>query len=174
MTGSPTEVFTGMLHGVDTLDWAAVRACFTDRIDADYTSLWGGEAATVAVDDVIADWTELATGFDATQHLTGPYVVTSANDHTVTCATTVRAYHHVVEDGGASTWMVSGRYDIRLERENRHPGGGDPHDADSLVTDRVPWRIAAITLHLGYEDGDRGLVDLARKRSRAGVGGRTG
>jgi SnoaL-like domain len=156
MTGSPTEVFTAMLHGVDTLDWVTVRACFTDPIDVDYTSLWGGEAATVAVDDVIADWTELATGFDATQHLTGPYAVTSANDQTVTCTTTVRAYHHVVEDGGASTWMVSGRYDIRLERESDG------------------WRIAAITLHLGYEDGDRRLTDLARKRSRAGVGGRAG
>ena len=150
MTGSPTDVFTTMLHGVDTLDWATVRACFTDRIDVDYTSLWGGEAATVAVDDVIADWTELATGFDATQHLTGPYAVTSASEQTVTCATTVRAYHHLVEDGDASTWMVSGRYDLRLERE----------------TDG--WRIAAITLHLAYEDGDRQLADLARKRSRAG------
>jgi hypothetical protein len=174
MTGSPTEVFTAMLHGVDALDWSTVRARFTDRIDVDYTSLWGGEAATVAVDDVIADWTELATGFDATQHLTGPYAVTSADEQTLTCATTVRAYHHVVEDGDASNWMVSGRYDIRLERENRHRGGDDPHDVDARVADRIPWRIQAITLHLAYEDGDRRLVDLARKRSRAGVGGRAG
>jgi hypothetical protein len=174
MTTRPTEVFTAMLHGVDTLDWTAVRACFADRIDVDYTSLWGGEPATVDVDDIIADWTELATGFDATQHLTGPFVVTSASEQTVACTTTVRAYHHVVEDGGASTWMVSGRYDIRLERENRHRGGDDPDDVDSLVADRVPWRIAAITLHLAYEDGDRRLTDLARKRSVAGVGGRVG
>ena len=156
MTTSPTEVFTRMLHGVDTLDWATVRACFAERVDVDYTSLWGGEPATVAIDDIIADWSELATGFDATQHLTGPLAVTSESDREMTCATTVRAYHHVVEAGSASTWMVSGRYDIRLERD---PDG---------------WRIAAIALHLAYEDGDRRLTDLARKRSVAGAGGRAG
>ena len=112
---NPTDVFTTMLHGVDTLDWDTVRACYTERVDVDYTSLWGGEPATVPIDDLIADWTELATGFDATQH------------------------------------------DIRLRRDE--PGR---------------WRIQAITLHLAYEDGDRRLVDLARQRSVAGVGGRAG
>lgn len=156
MTTSPTDVFTTMLHGVDTLDWAAVRACFTDRIDVDYTSLWGGEAQTMPVDDLVSGWTELATGYDATQHITGPIVVTYENADRIDCTTTFRAYHHVIEDGGASTWLVAGRYDIRLQRESDG------------------WRIAAITLHLGYEDGDRRLVDLARQRSMAGVGGRAG
>ena len=165
---SPTDVFTRMLHGVDTLDWDTVRSSFTERVDLDYTELWGGEAGTVPIGDLVSDWTELATGFDATQHLTGPVVVTRQDGEQVQCATTFRAYHHVIENPGASTWLVVGRYDIRLERESRHRGGDDTSDVDSH------WWIRGITLHLAYEEGDRGLVDLARKRSQAGVGGRAG
>ncbi len=166
---SPTDVFTTMLHGVDTLDWDTVRSSFAERVDVDYTELWGGEAATVPIDDLVSDWTELATGFDATQHLTGPIAVVADQDaDRIDGVTTFRAYHHVIEAAGASTWLVVGRYDIGLEPENRHRGGDDPQDVDSH------WRIRAITLHLAYEEGDRGLVDLARKRSRAGEGGRAG
>ena len=152
---NPTDVFTTMLHGVDTLDWGTVLSSFADRVDIDYTELWGGEPDTLPIDALVTDWTELATGFDATQHLTGPLIMTHQDDERVECATTFRAYHHLIEESGASTWMVSGRYAIRLQR-----------DADR-------WRIGAITLHLAYEEGDRRLVEAARQRSVAGVGGRT-
>jgi SnoaL-like domain len=152
----PTEVFTRLLHAIDDLDWDSVRACFAERIDLDYTSLWGGTAETVAVDDLVADWRELATGFDATQHLTGPFVDVDRDDQRLTCTTTVRAYHHLVEAGEAATWLVAGGYRVRLVRE---PTG---------------WRIHGITLRLSYESGDRELTTRARERSVQGVGGRTG
>jgi hypothetical protein len=152
----PTDVFTTMLHAIDDLDWDTVRSTFAERIDVDYTSLWGGTAATVAIGDLVAGWTELATGFDATQHLTGPFVVTYEDAERVDCATTVRAYHHLVEDGDAATWMVAGRYRIRLERRSER------------------WQIAAVTLNLAYESGDRDLTTLARERSVKGAGGRVG
>jgi len=151
---SPTDVFTTMLRAVDTLDWDTVRSSFADRIEMDYTQLWGGQAQTLPIDDLVSDWTDLATGFDATQHITGPIVVTHENADRIECTTTFRAYHHVIEDVGASTWLVAGRYDIRL----RATAGR--------------WRIQAMTLHLAYEEGDRRLVDLARQRSATGVGGR--
>jgi SnoaL-like domain len=153
---NPSDVFTTMLGGVDTLDWDTVRSSFTERIDVDYTSLWGGDAGPMSVDELVSGWTELATGYDATQHITGPIVTTYEDDERVDCATTFRAYHHVIEESGPSTWMVAGRYDIRLSQ------------------DAGRWRIQAITLHLAYEEGDRRLVDVARKRSAAGVGGRAG
>jgi hypothetical protein len=71
--------------------------------------------------------------------------------------TTVRGYHHLVGDEGRSaTWMVSGRYQIHFDHS---PDRG--------------WRISAITLALAYEEGDRGLVDIAQRRGATGVGGRT-
>ena len=152
-----TDVFTLMLHGVDTLDWDTVRACFAPEIATDYTSLWGGDPEKLTPDDLLASWEPFATGFDATQHLTGPIAVVRADGDTATCVTTVRAYHHVVpaeDDEPAGTWMVSATYDIGLARG---PDG---------------WKISAITLNLAYEDGDRVLVDAARARGERRAGGR--
>ena len=152
-----TDVFTLMLHGVDTLDWGTVRACFDSEIATDYTSLWGGEPEKLTPDDLLASWEPFATGFDATQHLTGPIAVVRADGDTATCVTTVRAYHHIVagdREGPVGTWMVSATYDIGLHRT---PDG---------------WKITAVTLNLAYEDGSRDLVDLARARGEARSGGR--
>jgi SnoaL-like domain len=153
----PTDVFTSMLHAIDTLDWDTFRSTFAAEIALDYTSLWGGEPEKTTVEDLVARWQPFASGFDATQHLTGPIVVAWSDAHSATCTTTVRAYHHVVaDDGGSGTWMVSGQYRIGLE----------------LGTDG--WKISAITLTLAYEEGDRGLVDVAQHRADTGTGGRTG
>lgn len=99
MTGS--DVLTRLLHGIDLRDWAAVRAAFHDEVRTDYTSLWGGEAATVRADDLVADWRAFAGGFTATQHLTGPVVVTEG-----LARTHVRA-HHWIDD---EVWTVHGHY----------------------------------------------------------------
>jgi hypothetical protein len=152
-----TDVFTLMLHGVDTLDWDTVRTCFAAEIATDYTSLWGGEPEKLTPDELLASWVPFATGFDATQHLTGPIAVVRADDRAATGVTTVRAYHHIAAGAGdeqSGTWMVSAHYEIGLDRA---PDG---------------WKISAITLNLAYEDGDRALVDVARARGERRTGGR--
>lgn len=158
----PADVFTTMLHAVDTLDWDSFRSTFGAEVALDYTSLWGGEPEKVPVEDLVARWQPFASGFDATQHLTGPIFVTQADMESVTGATTVRAYHHIVGDDGdtgrSGTWMVAARYEIGLDRGP---------DGDG-------WKISAITLSLAYEEGDRGLVDVALRRAESGRGGRTG
>jgi hypothetical protein len=152
-----TDVFTRMLHAVDSLDWGTFRALFTAEVALDYTSLWGGNPERMSPDALAASWQEVAAGYDATQHLTGPIAVTRADEQTATCVTTVRAYHHVVQDGREpATWMVAGRYTVGLE-----------HGADG-------WRISAITLSVSYEEGSREVVELARQRVAAGAGGRVG
>jgi len=100
-----TDVITQLLHAIDALDWARVRASFTDEVRTDYTSLWGGEPATVHADDIISDWQQLAHGFDATQHLTGPIIEVDGQWHTH-----VRAHHWL--DGQA--WTVYGHYIARI------------------------------------------------------------
>lgn len=155
--GGPGEVFTSMLHAIDNLGWERFRASFAPRVAVDYTSLWGGEPETLGLDDLARSWQELAHGYDATQHLTGPIVVTYSDDRSARCRTTLRAYHHVIDDDhGAATWMVAGQYTVELSR-----------NTDS-------WVIGAIVLAVAYEEGDRTVVDVARQRSAAGIGGRTG
>jgi hypothetical protein len=50
-------VLTRMLHAIDARDWDGVRAEFAEEVATDYTSLWGGEPATVSVDDLLAGLT---------------------------------------------------------------------------------------------------------------------
>ena len=152
-----TDLVPAMLHAVDTLDWDTVRRCFAADIATDYTSLWGGEPEKVAGDDLVDSWASLLTGFDATLHLTGPIVVTRADDHAATGVTAVRGYHHLVaDDGQADTWMVAGHYELGFTR----------------AEDGLGWKIDALTLTVAYEDGDRVLVDAARARGEAHAGGR--
>lgn len=158
---SVTGVFTLLLHGIDTLDWDTVRDCLAPELVTDYTSLWGGEAEKLTPDELLANWEPFATGFDATQHLTGPIVLVDQGhdqgDDTATGVTTVRGYHHVVpgQDGEpAGTWMAAGRYEVGFTRT-----------ADG-------WKVNAITLSMAYEDGSRDLVDLARARGERRSGGR--
>lgn len=148
------DVVTTMLLAIDALDWRTVRAALAPRVTTDYTSLWGGEPEKMAADELVDRWRQLLTGFDATQHLTGPVVVTRADERGATCATTVRGYHHIATDDGPATWMVAGRYEIGLDRG---PDG---------------WAVDAITLAVAYEEGDRGLVDVARRRGEDRAGGR--
>lgn len=129
-------------HAVDDRDWTAVRAGLTDEVAADYSSLSGGEPEQLAADELVARWRGLLPGFDGTQHLLGPLVITTAGDD-ATVDTNVRAYHRL----GESTWIVAGRYDLTLRR------------ADGT------WRVAGIVLHTTYTDGDRSLPGQATARA---------
>ena len=148
-----------LFHAVDDLDWAAVTASLTSEVTIDYTSLWGGQADRLDAAQLVSAWRELLPGFDATQHLLGPILATPADANTVNIDLNVRGYHLIrvdqPEDAPAATWMVAGRYSIDVHR----------HDG--------VWRIAAITLRVSYEHGDRNLVDVARHRVANRTGGRT-
>jgi hypothetical protein len=98
---SDADVLTNMLHAIDARDFESVRAAFAEQVRTDYTSLWGGEPATVAIDDLLSGWQELVDGLDATQHLTGPIVTVDGRLHTH-----VRARHW--QDG--ESWTVFGHY----------------------------------------------------------------
>jgi hypothetical protein len=83
------DVLPRMLHAIDALDWPAVRAAFAEQVRVDYTSLSGGEPETLPADDLVARWQGLLPGFDATQHMTGPVVLTD-DDGDVRADTHVR------------------------------------------------------------------------------------
>jgi hypothetical protein len=91
----------------------------------------------------------MAAGFDATQHLLGPFAVIDESESSLTVGTNVRAYHHIA---GVGTWLVAGRSVIGLTCTD-----GD-------------WVIGGITLHARYEEGDRQLVTRARARRAAREG----
>jgi len=42
------------------------EAAFADSVVIDYTSLWGGEPATITPAELMASWRGIVPGFDAT------------------------------------------------------------------------------------------------------------
>ena len=145
-TSDAADTFTLMLHAIDAKDWDAVRRAFADRIEIDYSSLFGVPAATVPVDEHVAGWRAFARSFDATQHVTGPIVV-NEEAKGVVAHTHVRAYHQMKDAPGGELWMVAGHYRVRL------------------VQQAGSWKIAGITLTVFYQEGNRSIPELARARS---------
>jgi SnoaL-like domain len=139
---SDADALPRMLHAIDALDWPAVRAAFADQVSVDYTSLSGGEPETLPAGDLMARWQGLLPGFDATQHLSGPVVLTD-DDGGVRADTHVRGYHHLRGAEGGETWGVYGHYTARL--------------ADGKITE--------LTLQVFYQEGNLGLPALATERA---------
>jgi hypothetical protein len=136
---SGAETVTRLLHAVDRLDWAQVRDCLADQVAVDYTELFGGEAETLGADELIARWRGLLPGFDATQHLTGPVLLTRDGRPGVRADTHVRAYHYL----GGETWGVHGHYVARV----------------------VDGKISELTLQVFYTEGRQELTTAATARA---------
>lgn len=127
-------VLTRLLHAIDAEDWDVVRACLADELRTDYTSLFGGEAEHLTVDELIGRWRPLMRGLTATHHQTGPVEETGDRLETHVVA------HHWLDDApGGDTWVVYGHYVV-------------------TVTD---GRIAELTLLTSRQTGNRDLPGLA-------------
>jgi hypothetical protein len=124
--------------GTDERDWPAVRACFTDEVLFDMTSLLGGQAATVSPQMITDNW---ARGFEKLQsvhHQAGNYRVEVAGERAQVFCYAV-AFHYRAVPSGNNSRMFAGSYDLWLVREN-----GD-------------WLINAFRFNLKFIDGNRGL-----------------
>jgi hypothetical protein len=142
----PAAVLARLLHAIEALHWPGVRDCLADRVETDYTELFGGAVQQVSGDELVASWQALVPGFDASQHITGPVLAEPASGDLLLSAH-VRAYHRLAEAEGGEVWAVHGHYQARLCRVD-----GD-------------WRISALALRMFYEEGNTGLPELAGKRA---------
>ena len=133
-----------MLFAIDQLAWGELRNRFVDEVQVDYTSLFGGEAQTLKADALLGQWQGLLPGFDATQHMTGPVIVTSSKVDAATAETHVRGYHYLASD----MWMVAGHYTMRMARSDGY------------------WRIASIRLDVYRQEGNTELPARAMERAK--------
>lgn len=126
---------------VDLQAFGALKPRFADMLQLDYSSLFGGEVEQLSSADLMARWSGLVPGFDATRHALSDIEVELDGD-TADASAAVTASHWL--DG--VIWRVSGRYVFRFAREE-----GD-------------WRITEMAFLLQKEEGDRGLIERALAR----------
>lgn len=126
----------------DLHDWARVRAQFADQVMVDYTSLAGGQPATIMADTLIESWRGFLPGFSATQHVIANHRV-SVDGALAEVLSQFIANHRLVEAPGGDLWTLGGHYRHRLRRA----GAG--------------WHVVAITMTWTWQSGNADLPKLA-------------
>lgn len=128
---------------IDSRDWAAYRACFAEQIELDFSAATHGPPAWEAMS---ADaWVERCRGFftrlTATQHIPALLRVEVDGAH-ATGSKQLHAQHHH-EGFAPSVQLMTGRYDFEATRTGE------------------AWRFTRLRLHIGWEEGNRAVVDHA-------------
>ena len=142
------DVLTRLLFAVDAVDWDTVRDGLAAEVRVDYTSMAGGEPETLPAGKLIARWQSLLPGFDTTQHLTGPVLLTEDGGPGLRADTHLVAWHRIAGADGGETWTLRGHYTARLD----------------------DGKITMLTLQVFGQEGNLGLPELAVRRAAAGEG----
>lgn len=120
----------------DLRDWATVKACFTEQVEVDYTSLMGGQPEAIAAEALVQRWKSFFDAtFKTTQHLLGSHVVTF-NGNTATCMSHFQA-RHIPLDSAKEPWTLGGYYTHELVKQSER------------------WLIQKMKMVWTWESGDR-------------------
>ncbi|MGW5262339.1 nuclear transport factor 2 family protein [Microbispora sp. NPDC004025] len=127
------DACTRMAWHADQREWSRLTEVFADKVTLDYTSLNGGEPATLAPAQIVHGWQSALGDYKATQHLLGNHLVTLDGD-TAVCTASFQATHRKPDD---SVWTLGGTYRFTLMRT----GDG--------------WRITSVVMTTAWSDGIR-------------------
>ena len=129
-----TELFVA----TDARDWPRVRACFTETVHFDQTSLVGGNPAEVSPVDITNGWDEGLKPLQAVHHQIGNLQVELESDQaTVRCYGI--AYHYLPNRTGKDTRVFVGSYEFKLAKK-----------PDS-------WKISSFIYKVKFIDGNKEL-----------------
>jgi hypothetical protein len=134
-----TDCIVKLFVSTDARDWAGVRACFTDRVFFDMTSLAGGAPATLPAEQIVAGWTQGLAPIEFVHHQAGNFQITVRGDEADASCYGI-ALHYRRTASGRNTRTFVGSYDFTLV----NPAG----DA---------WRISAFRFTLKFIDGNPDL-----------------
>jgi SnoaL-like domain len=127
-----------IFDSVDAKDWDRALTLFEPAVEVDFTSLNGGEPATITRDELVDGWRQGLHPRKKSFHLVGHYRVRVADD---TAAVAVKGYAYNVldEDLGGGMWEVWGAYDIPLRRTE------------------AGWKAAGIAFRAWHSRGDESV-----------------
>jgi hypothetical protein len=125
---------------VDAKDWTDARSYFADTITVDFTSLIGGEPATIPADALIQGWSGNLTAEKTSFHLRGNHRITFIDTDSAVMLSHGYAWNRMdrgalPENGGETLWEVWGTYEHGF-----------------TLTD-AGWRVSAMTFTMTAERG---------------------
>src|SRR4051794_40149670 len=135
-----TDCIVRLFVCTDTRDWNGVRACLTESVYFDMTSLAGGEPATVPAEQIIAGWKEGLAPIESVHHQAGNFEIAVRNREADASCYGI-AMHYRRNPSGRNTRTFVGTYDFTL--------------VSSLDES---WRIAAFRFNLKFIDGNADLT----------------
>jgi hypothetical protein len=132
---------------IDLRDWALLRTCFCDLVEADFTSFGTRDVFRGSADDWVAAVRSTIEGLDATQHLTANHVHEISGDSAV-CTAYIRARHVFAAADGENQYTIGGYYSWHLERQGEE------------------WRAAKYAITVTWKSGNRHILKQAARRSK--------
>jgi hypothetical protein len=122
-------------NACDAKDWAKCRAFFADEIDVDFTSLAGGEPATISADDLVGAWQTNLFAEKKTFHQRGNHRIETDGDSGSVFS---KAYAFNLLESGEVTglWEVWGNYTHEFRRIDGE------------------WKCTAMKLEVVHQRGD--------------------
>src|SRR5579859_4077328 len=100
----------------DGKDWKRCRDCFTDHIEADFTSLAGGQRGRLAADDLVSAWASVLYAGKRSHHIRTHHQIEIAGDVAI-----VRSKAYIINamnrDLGSGLWEIWANFTHSLIRE---------------------------------------------------------
>jgi hypothetical protein len=113
------ELVNAIFDAVDEKDWGTAQELFDGKVTVDFTSLDGGDIATISGAELVDGWRRGLHLGKKSFHMVGHHRVAVYGEH---AAAAVKGYaYNVLDDEfGGGMWEVWGAYEIQFRRD----GGG--------------------------------------------------
>lgn len=130
------EIATQIEQAVDRKDWQRARSFFADQVRVDFTSLIGGEPATIPAQALVDGWAANLKGNKESLHMRGTPIIT-INGQSATAISNGYAYNKMsgAPDGSGDLWEVWGNYTHTFTRTN------------------AGWKVSGFTFDKTHERG---------------------
>jgi hypothetical protein len=140
------SVVSSIPLAVDLARYELAEAAFAPSIVIDYTSLWGGEPATMTPAALMTAWRGIVPGFTATWHEISNVSATVEGER-ATARADVDGRHWI----GDRLWRPIGHYHWELQQQAGQ------------------WKVTRMVFTMTREIGDRALAQQAMARAAAGA-----
>lgn len=142
------KTITTLFSQTDARNWDVVLASMAEAVHLDYTSLAGGEPATLSSEQITSAWAQVLPGFSSTHHQIGNFDI-SINGNSARAHFHGLALHYLPHPEG-DYWLAGGTYELRLSK-----AGGQ-------------WLVDGMTFHLREQSGNLQLPAAAAQSLKSG------